>query len=146
MCIRDRFWGYRGLRPVLAVRQVTPEDGIRAGRVLRRWYRAKGHTKQVRRVRVDQTTGRVMYRTTTVRKRLFAANRGFVTVNDGPAVASQLARYLATEPPATSGRTTRAEGRTTLLGRPSSHRALTSHARSNPPTTETSTPLITVAK
>ena len=89
-----RFWGYRGLRPVLAVREVTPEDGIRAGRVLRRWYRAKGHTKRVRRERVDQATGRVTYRTTTVRKKLFAANRGFVTVNDGPAMASQLACYL----------------------------------------------------
>jgi len=89
-----RFWGYRGLRPVLAARQVTPEDGIRAGRVLRRWYRAKGHTKRVHRQRVDQATGRVTTRTTTVRKKLFAANRGFVTVNDGPAMASQLARYL----------------------------------------------------
>jgi len=89
-----RFWGYRGLRPVLAVREVTPEDGIRAGRVLRRWYRAKGHTKRVRRERVDQATGRVTTRTTTVRKKLFSANRGFVTVNDGPAMASQLACYL----------------------------------------------------
>ena len=89
-----RFWGYRGLRPVLAVQQVTPDDSIRAGRVLRRWYRAKGHTKRVHRQRVDQATGRVTTRTTTVRKKLFAANRGFVTVNDGPAMASQLARYL----------------------------------------------------
>jgi hypothetical protein len=94
-----RFWGYRGLRPVLAVRQVTPEDGIRAGRVLRRWYRAKGHTKQVRRERVDQHTGRVTHRTTTVRKRLFAGNRGFVIVNDAPAMASQLARHLAHHAP-----------------------------------------------
>jgi hypothetical protein len=29
-----------------------------------------------------------------VRKRLFSHNRGFATVNDGPAFASQLARYL----------------------------------------------------
>ena len=89
-----RFWGYRGLRPVLAVREVTPDDGIRVGRVLRRWYRAKGHTKEVRRERVDQATGRTTYRATTVRKHLFAANRGFVIVNDAPAMASQLARYL----------------------------------------------------
>ncbi|MDQ3223023.1 MAG: hypothetical protein M3Q75_06065 [Gemmatimonadota bacterium] len=34
------------------------------------------------------------YRTTTVRKKLFATNRGFVIVNDGAAMASQLARYL----------------------------------------------------
>lgn len=31
---------------------------------------------------------------TTVRERLFRDNRGFVTVNDAPAMASQLARYL----------------------------------------------------
>ena len=91
-----RFWGYRGLRPVLAVREVTPEDGIRAGRVLRRWYRAKGLTRRVRRQRIDDA-GRVTYRTTTIRKRLFAANRGFVTVNDAPAMASQLGRYLTVE-------------------------------------------------
>ncbi|MGH3936129.1 MAG: hypothetical protein ACRDS1_14330, partial [Pseudonocardiaceae bacterium] len=42
-----RFWGYRGLRPVLATRQVSPAVGIAAGRVLRRWYRAKGLTKRV---------------------------------------------------------------------------------------------------
>jgi NAD(P)H-flavin reductase len=48
----------------------------------------------VRRQRVDQHTGRITHRTTTVRKKLFAANRGFVTVNDAPAMASQLARYF----------------------------------------------------
>jgi hypothetical protein len=89
-----RFWGYRGLRPVLAIRQVTPAMGVAAGRVLRRWYRAKGLTKQVRRARVDPATGRVAHRTTTVRKRLLCQNRGFITVNDGPAFALQLARYL----------------------------------------------------
>ena len=31
-----RFWGYRGLTPVLAVREVAPDLGIAAGRVLRR--------------------------------------------------------------------------------------------------------------
>src|SRR5437868_4405339 len=89
-----RFWGYRGLRPVLAIRQVTPTVGIAAGRILRRWYRARGLTKQVLRPRLDQVTGRVVYRRSTVRKRLFCNNRGFIIVNDGPALASQLARYL----------------------------------------------------
>ena len=71
---------------------------LRRGRILRRWYRAKRLAKRVRRQRIDQATGRVTYRTTTVRKKLFFANRGFVTVNDGPAMASQLARYLSTSP------------------------------------------------
>lgn len=89
-----RFWGYRGLRPVLALRQVTPAVGIAAGRVLRRWHRAKGRTHQVRVARRNQATGRARYRNSRTRKRLLAHNRGFIIVNDGPAVASQLARYL----------------------------------------------------
>ncbi|GJF07401.1 hypothetical protein PSD17_63480 [Pseudonocardia sp. D17] len=89
-----RFWGYRGLNRALAIRQVTPDVGIAAGRIARRWYRAKGLTKQVTVQRVEQATGRVTYRRSTVRKRLFAHGRGFVCVNDGAAFASQLARYL----------------------------------------------------
>jgi hypothetical protein len=91
-----RFWGYRGLTPVLAVRQVTSDIGIAAGRVLRRWYRAKGLTKSVLVERVEQATGRVRLRRTRKRRRLFAHGRGFACVNDGPAFASQLARHLDT--------------------------------------------------
>jgi hypothetical protein len=76
------------------MRQVTPAVGIAAGRTLRRWYRAKGLTTQVRVQRVEHNTGRVYYRSCHKRKRLFKHNRGFLTVNDGPAFASQLARYL----------------------------------------------------
>ena len=90
-----RFWGYRGLRRALAVRQVTPDVGIAAGRVARRWYRAKRLTREVTVQRVEQATGRVTCRRSRVRKRLFAYGLGFVCVNDGPAFASQLARYLA---------------------------------------------------
>jgi hypothetical protein len=89
-----RFWGYRGLRPILAARQVTPTVGIAAGRVLRRWYRAKGLTTQVTVTRVEQSTGRAHHRRSRKRKRLLAQNRGFIVVNDRPAVAYQLARYL----------------------------------------------------
>jgi hypothetical protein len=90
-----RFWGYRGLTPVLAARQVSPDIGIAAGRVLRRWYRAKGPTKTVLVERVEQTTGRVRSRRTRKRRRLFVHGRGFACVNDGPAFVSQPARYLA---------------------------------------------------
>jgi hypothetical protein len=79
---------------VVAARQVTPGIGIAAGRVLRRWYRAKGLMKTVRVERVEQTTGSVRLRRTRKRRRLFANGRGFACVNDGPAFASQLARYL----------------------------------------------------
>ena len=89
-----RFWGYRGLRRVQAVRQVAPDVGIAAGRIARRWYRAKRLTKQVTRRRVNQATGRERYRRTTVRKQLFTHARGFICVNDGAAFAAQLGRGL----------------------------------------------------
>jgi hypothetical protein len=57
-----RFSGYRNLRPVLAIRQVSPAVGIAAGRVLRRWYRAKRLTKQITVQRVERATGHVRYR------------------------------------------------------------------------------------
>jgi len=79
---------------VLAVRQVTPGIGIQAGRIMRRWYRAKRLTKRITVQRLEQATRRTYTRHSTVRKRLFSHNRGFATVNDGPAFASQLARYL----------------------------------------------------
>jgi hypothetical protein len=88
-----RFWGYRGLRPVLASRQVTPAVWIAAGRVLRRWYRSKGLTKQVTVQRVEQSTGRVRYRRSRGANGSWSTT-GFIVVNDGPAVASQLAKYL----------------------------------------------------
>jgi hypothetical protein len=94
-----RFWGYRGLRPVLAVRQVTPAVGIHAGRILRRWYRAKRLTKTVTVERVEQATGRIYTRRSRVPKRLFADGRGFAVVNHGPALASQLARQLLPDEP-----------------------------------------------
>jgi hypothetical protein len=90
-----RFWGYRGLRRELAIRQVTPSVGIAAGHIARRWYRAKGLTRQITVPRVERATGRITHRTTTVRKTLFPHGRGFICVNDGPAFASQLARYLS---------------------------------------------------
>jgi hypothetical protein len=89
-----RIWGYWGLRPVLAAREVTPAVGIQIGRVMRRWYRAKRLTRKITVQRVDQVTGRVYTRRSTVRKKLFVHNRGFAVVNDGPAFAAQLARYL----------------------------------------------------
>jgi hypothetical protein len=80
--IVGRFWGYRGLHRELAIRQVTPAVGIAAGRIARRWYRAKGLTNSITVQRVEQVTGRVRYRRSTVRKELFKHGLGFVCVND----------------------------------------------------------------
>ncbi|MCF7552261.1 hypothetical protein [Pseudonocardia sp. WMMC193] len=89
-----RFWGYRNLQRELAVREVTPAVAIAAGRVARRWYRAKGLTKTNHRLRVDRHTGRALYRPSRARKILFGTGRGFVCVNNGADFASQLASYL----------------------------------------------------
>jgi RNA polymerase subunit RPABC4/transcription elongation factor Spt4 len=90
-----RFWGYRGLNCNLAIRHVTPVVGLTAGRIARRWYRAKGLTKTVMARRINRSTGKVRYRRTRARRRLFAHGRGFICVNDASAFASQLASALA---------------------------------------------------
>jgi hypothetical protein len=90
-----RCWGYRGLHFVLAARQVTPAVGIAAGRLLRRWYRAKGLTKTVLVERVDQATGRV-----------YLVARGSDDGSSRTAVASSAsttARASHPNSPATSG-------------------------------------------
>lgn len=55
------------------------EIGIRRAGVLRRWYKAKD-LPRVHLPRVEQATGQVSHRTSTVHKRLIRDNRGFVTV------------------------------------------------------------------
>jgi hypothetical protein len=90
-----RFWGYWALRPARAGVRVLPEVGVTVGRLLRRWARAQGTTRQTTRMRVEQATGRIRYRNSRVRVRRLVGCRGWVSVNDGAAFASQIARYLA---------------------------------------------------
>lgn len=109
-----RFWGYRGLEPVKGAATVTPEQAIRMARVLRgmsahssRWNEKEKRVELVpalRRVRRprwkvdDDGTIHEQLRMQTVRvKRMAGAQfgAGYVCVNDGPAVARQLSRYLA---------------------------------------------------
>lgn len=63
---------------------------------MRRWYRAKRLTRQIDVQRVERSTGLIHTRRSTIRKRVFMHNRGFAVVNNGPAFASHLARYLST--------------------------------------------------
>jgi hypothetical protein len=91
-----RFWGYRGLQPLLAVREVAPAVGIAAGRIARRWYRAKGLTRQTSVRRIRQSSGQVSFRRSRVRTELFSHGRGFICVNDAAGFASAIARYLTT--------------------------------------------------
>jgi hypothetical protein len=90
-----RFWGYWVLRPARTGVPVHPAVGVAVGRLLRRWARAQGTTRQTTRARVNQATGRVRYRNSRVRVRRLLGCRGWVSVNDGAAFASQIARYLA---------------------------------------------------
>lgn len=48
--------------------------------------------------RIDQATGRIYCRRSTVRRELFLNGRGFICVNNGAAFASQLATYLQEQP------------------------------------------------
>lgn len=97
-----RFWGYWGLKVATSTVEITPQDAITAARTIRRWARAQGTTRQVSRPRVEQATGRVRYRNTRVRVKRLAGGRGFVSVNDGPAFVSALARQLAADIPETT--------------------------------------------
>jgi len=89
-----RFWGYWGLRLARVGVHVLPQDGVTAGRILRRWARAQRTTREITRPRVDHTTGRVRYRKTRVRVSRLPSCRGWVSVNDGANFAEQLARAL----------------------------------------------------
>jgi hypothetical protein len=100
-----RFWGYIGLEKHCATVQVDAVDFIRARRILRRWSRtqtsypllgpAHSHPR-VTEIRVRR--GREgKWRTTTRRRQLCDQGQlvgGFTMSNDGPAMASKLARAL----------------------------------------------------
>jgi hypothetical protein len=108
-----RFWGVWGLKPARVGVRVSQSDGVKLGRLLRRWARAQGVTRQatVRRVRggdarsaysdviglagaIVLRSRRVRYRHSRVRAKRLPTNRGWVSCNDGAAFASQIARWL----------------------------------------------------
>ncbi|MER5672792.1 hypothetical protein [Pseudonocardia alni] len=82
-----RFWGYRGLHRVLAIREVTPHIGIAAGRVARRWYRAGRRA-------ADKAPAPNNRRARSCRRYVFRSCRGFLCVNNGASFAATLSRYL----------------------------------------------------
>lgn len=93
-----RFWGYRGLRPVVASVDVTAAEYVLLRRTLRRWSQAQGLTRTRRVPRgADPVTGEVRYRAVTRRARYVGQGGlagGTLLVNDGPAFASQLSRLV----------------------------------------------------
>lgn len=101
-----RFWGYRGLSKAVVPVAVSPADAARTARILRRlservvWQRPGDHFPH----RVDVRTRVVVKpngRKVTRRARHVRGTSGFLLVNDGAAVASQIARALR---PAEGGR------------------------------------------
>lgn len=83
-----RFWGYWGLQPATAYVEVPMDDSIAVARVMRRWARAQGTTRAARVWR----NGR--WRSVRRRVHRMPSTSGFLCVNDGPAFAWQLARFL----------------------------------------------------
>jgi hypothetical protein len=108
-----RFWGRWGLEIARVGVRVSPQDGVKVGRLLRRWAHAQGTTRQVT---VARTKGgaatsaypaviglagarvlasrKVRYRTSRVRVNRLPDCRGWVSVNDGAVFASQISRWL----------------------------------------------------
>lgn len=90
-----RFWGFEGLKPATATVTVEVREYVQLRRTLRRISEARSMTRQQRVPRVNTTTGEVSWRTVTRRRRYLGHGGmagGTLLVNDGPAVASALAR------------------------------------------------------
>lgn len=108
-----RFWGYWVLEPVFATRAVSPEIGTAAGRIVRRYSKAQQVTQQVRRPRArggvpvskyPEVIGlagkelllsrRLRTRPTRVRAVRARNGRGWLSLNSGPAFATELGAAL----------------------------------------------------
>jgi hypothetical protein len=118
-----RFWGHWVLRPKRVTVELRTDEAVAVARVMRRWSRAQRRTRVVTRPRVrggrrvepvpqagdqcgsvvglagaqlleDHATRPVKFRKTTVRAVHVARGRGWLALNDGPAFAADLARYL----------------------------------------------------
>jgi hypothetical protein len=114
-CTPGRFWGYWGLEKHLAVVEVDQDTAVHAGRALRRWSAAQDVTRQITAPRyrggqafsaypeVVGLAGKLLmlahsevsYRKVRRRARRMSNGRGFVMVNDGASMCSQLARHLS---------------------------------------------------
>ena len=56
---------------------------------MRRWARAQRVYQRRQVMRIEESTGRVYYRTSRFRVARLANGRGWLSVNDGPSFASQ---------------------------------------------------------
>jgi hypothetical protein len=89
-----RFWGVCGLDEAVSSVDLDPRDYAKLWRAARRVRECHSGPRVVAVDRVDSRTGAV--RTRRVRRRWkVKAGAGFVIVNDGPAFATQLAKYAS---------------------------------------------------
>lgn len=92
-----RFWGYWGLKPLIVKTEISNEDAVFIARVLRRWSRSSRRYTKRQVFRVNSRTGEVYTRNANRRSKSRMSNRlGFVSVNDGSAMGTTLARAVAT--------------------------------------------------
>ncbi len=115
-CGPGRFWGYWGLHRLTRAAEIGPQPAAWVARLMRRHSRAQGVTREVRAPRTrggrpvavgwdvrglagaqmlerDRHTGTRRVRRRVERVRYGA---GWLSVNDGPRFAADIARYLAT--------------------------------------------------
>jgi hypothetical protein len=109
-----RFWGYWNLARVTVGVEVTHEQADKAARIVRRWARAQGTTRQVTVVRTPlgqprseqalvqglagaqlaQAPAKPRLRTVRRRVRRLGSGRGFVSVNNGQDFALAISKAL----------------------------------------------------
>lgn len=91
-----RYWGVWGIADASVTVEIEPNDWLRVERMLRRLARARGSVVKRRVARgVDYETGEVArFRWVRRRARLMRGGGGFLLVNDGAALVSQIARAL----------------------------------------------------
>lgn len=97
-----RFWGVWGLPSTLREVEVSPDAGIAAARTLRRLSRANAYVTRVpvwryRTVTAEDGTVTAKWRRASTPRRVYQLRygAGFVALNDGALVGSQLARWLS---------------------------------------------------
>ena len=114
-----RFWGVWGLQRCARAVEVAPQTATMAARVMRRWAAAQDVTREVRAPRYEgghrlesaypDVIGLAgaqlvaayrpcQYRRVRRRAKRLPRGRGWISVNDGPAFALEVARYMEAGP------------------------------------------------
>lgn len=97
-----RFWGVAGISKSVAAAELDPAHMDTVWRILRKIRESHTRYRTATVNRVNSRTGEIRRRKVNRRYRV-RATAGWIALNDGPAAAAQIARYLATlDPPSAS--------------------------------------------